>query len=53
MSKRTRHRRWCMLHAHMVFHAINFPPVARENTCWYLLLVWASLGGTQDEVIRG
>jgi hypothetical protein len=53
MSERKRKRIWCMLNAYLTFHAKKLPRVARENTCWYLLLVWASLGGTQDEVIRG
>lgn len=53
MSENKRKRIWCMLNAYLTFHASKLQKVGRENTCWYLLLVWASLGGRVDEVIRG
>jgi hypothetical protein len=53
MLNRKLHRCWCMLNAYLTFNSRKDPKRSREIVCWLLLLEWASLGGTQDEVIRG
>lgn len=50
MSENKRKRLWCMLNAYMLFHARKMPMVGREGASWLLLLEWARLGGTADEV---
>lgn len=50
LTQRVRRRRSAMLWAFLHFNARKFPKVEREASCWLFLLVWASLGGTRDEV---
>jgi hypothetical protein len=50
LTLRKRHRRMAMLHAYLQFHARKFSKEDRERSCWLLLLIWARLGGTPDEV---
>lgn len=51
LSPRVRERRLCMLSAHLLHNAHGLPLCEREFGSWLLLLEWARLGGTPDEVI--
>ena len=52
MRAHIRERRAYMMDAFLYLHARRMPQETRERWCWAFLLLWASLGGTQDEVIR-
>ena len=52
MSPNTRQRRAYMLEAYLMLASRRVLPEAKERFCWLYLLLWASLGGTPDEVIR-
>lgn len=52
LTRRQRIRFNFMMWAYLVFHMRKRPAAQLERACWGLLLEWASLGGTPNEVIQ-